>query len=149
PLGARTMITRSAWRFAGEEGGRVVDDSTSVYMADGFEAGKIYEVVYRAKNPVVVGAGMAAVRDIISYLKYEPTSIAHVRYGIAYGVSQTGRFLRHFLYQDFNIDEQGRQAFDGFFAHTAGAGRGSFNHHFAQPSRDAQPYATFFYATDA
>jgi len=148
PLGARTMIARSAWRFAGEEGGRVVDDSTSVYMADGFEAGKIYEVVYRAKNPVVVGAGMAAVRDIISYLKYEPTSIAHVRYGIAYGVSQTGRFLRHFLYQDFNIDEQGRQAFDGFFAHTAGAGRGSFNHHFAQPSRDAQPYSTFFYPTD-
>jgi hypothetical protein len=63
-------------------------------------------------------------------------------------VSQTGRFLRHFLYQDFNVDERGRRAFDGIFAHTAGAGRGSFNHRFAQPSRDAQPYSTFFYPTD-
>jgi hypothetical protein len=67
---------------------------------------------------------------------------------VAYGVSQTGRFLRHFLYQDFNVDERGRKAFDGIFAHTAGAGRGSFNHRFAQPSRDAQPYTTFFYPTD-
>jgi hypothetical protein len=71
-----------------------------------------------------------------------------VRYGIGYGVSQTGRFIRHFLYQGFNTDEKGRFAFDGFFVHTAGAGRGSFNHRFAQPSRDAQPYSTFFYPTD-
>jgi hypothetical protein len=63
-------------------------------------------------------------------------------------VSQTGRFLRHFLYQGFDVDEQGRIAYDGVFAHTAGAGRGSFNHRFAQPSRDAQPYSTFFYPTD-
>jgi hypothetical protein len=67
---------------------------------------------------------------------------------VAYGVSQTGRFIRHFLYQNFNIDERGRPAYDGFFAHTGGAGRGSFNHRFAQPSRDAQPYSTFFYPTD-
>jgi hypothetical protein len=63
-------------------------------------------------------------------------------------VSQTGRFLRHFLYQGFDVDEQGRIAYDGVLAHTAGAGRGSFNHRFAQPSRDAQPYSTFFYPTD-
>ena len=70
------------------------------------------------------------------------------RVGIGYGVSQTGRFIRHYLYQGFNADERGRVAFDGFFVHTAGAGRGSFNHRFAQPSRDAQPYSTFFYPTD-
>src|SRR5205085_9669072 len=94
------------------------------------------------------GAGLAAVRDIISYLKYDPSSINHVRYGIGYGVSQTGRFIRHYLYQGFNADERGRVAFDGFFVHTAGAGRGSFNHRFAQPSPDAEPYSTFFYPTD-
>ena len=148
PLGTRTFIPHARWRFGRAEGDSVVPDSTSVYMASGFEAGKIYEVVYRAKNPVVVGAGMAAVRDIISYLKYDTTSIAPVKLGIAYGVSQTGRFIRHFIYQNFNIDERGRKAYDGFFAHTAGAGRGSFNHRFAQPSRDAQPYSTFFYPTD-
>jgi hypothetical protein len=148
PLGERRAIPRSQWRFAREELNVAVPDERSVYMASGFEVGKIYEVVYRAKDPVVVGTGLAAVRDMISYLKYDSTSLAPTRFGIAYGVSQTGRFLRHFLYQGFNTDERGRMAFDGIFAHTAGAGRGSFNHRFAQPSRDAQPYSTFFYPTD-
>ncbi|HET7188870.1 MAG TPA: alpha/beta hydrolase domain-containing protein [Gemmatimonadaceae bacterium] len=148
PLGARRVVPRGQWQFAREELGVAVPDARSVYMAAGFQPGKIYEVIYRAKDPVVVGTGLAAVRDMISWLKYDTASIAPTRYGIAYGVSQTGRFLRHFLYQGFNTDERGRMAFDGIFAHTAGAGRGSFNHRFAQPSRDAQPYSTFFYPTD-
>ena len=148
PTGRRTVIPRNEWRFANESNGHVTDDPRSVYMAKGFQPGKIYEVVYRSRDPVVVGAGLAAVRDMMSYLKYDPSAIAHMKYGIGYGVSQTGRFIRHFLYQGFNTDERGRVAFDGFFAHTAGAGRGSFNHRFAQPSRDAQPYSTFFYPTD-
>jgi hypothetical protein len=148
PLGVRRTIPRGQWQFAREELGVAVPDSRSVYMSAGFEPGKIYEVLYRAKDPVVVGTGLAAVRDMISWLKYDTASIAPTKFGIAYGVSQTGRFLRHFLYQGFNTDERGRMAFDGIFAHTAGAGRGSFNHRFAQPSRDAQPYSTFFYPTD-
>ncbi|MEP7067567.1 MAG: alpha/beta hydrolase domain-containing protein, partial [Gemmatimonadota bacterium] len=149
PIAKRRVIPRKLWRFAREDSsGTAVDDTRSVYMREGFEAGKIYEVIYRASDPVVVGTGLAAVRDMISYLKYDSTSIAPTKVGIAYGVSQTGRFLRHFLYQNFNTDERGRRAFDGIFAHTAGAGRGSFNHRFAQPSRDAQPYNTFFYPTD-
>ncbi len=148
PTGARSIVPRRLWRFAREADGKVVDDPRSVYMESGFQPGKIYEVVYRGRDPVVVGTGLAAVRDMISYLKYDPSSIAPVQYGIGYGVSQTGRFIRHFLYQGFNADEKNRPAFDGFFVHTAGAGRGSFNHRFAQPSRDAQPYSTFFYPTD-
>ncbi len=149
PVGERRVVPRSAWRFAREErDGTVVDDPRSIFMRNGFEPGKIYEAIYRAKDPVVVGTGLAAVRDVISFLKHDPGSPAPTRYGMAYGVSQTGRFLRHFLYQGFNTDEQGRKAFDAVFAHTAGAGRGSFNHRFAQPSRDAQPYTTFFYPTD-
>ena len=148
PLAPRRAVPRSAWRFGRDSAGQVVDDAFDVYMADGFTPGKIYEVVYRAANPVVVGTGLAAVRDVVSWLKHDSTSLVPTRWGIAYGVSQTGRFLRHFLYQGFNVDEQGRAAYDGVFAHTAGAGRGSFNHRFAQPSRDAQPYSTFFYPTD-
>jgi len=140
PTAERRVVPRAAWRFTA--------DRTGVEMPNGFVAGKIYEVVYRAADPVVVGTGLAAVRDMIAWLKHDPASLAPTRYGIAYGVSQTGRFLRHFLYQGFNTDERGRVAFDGIFAHTAGAGRGSFNHRFAQPSRDAQPYSTFFYPTD-
>lgn len=149
PTGERRVVPREAWRFAREaEDGTLVDDPRSIHMAGGFQPGKIYEAVYRATGAVVVGAGMAAVRDIISFLKHDASSPAPTRFGVAYGVSQTGRFLRHFLYQGFNTDEQGRPAYDGIFAHTAGAGRGSFNHRFAQPSRDAQPYTTFFYPTD-
>jgi len=148
PMSTRIVIPRNEWRFARDSGGKIVADPRWVYMASGFKPGMIYEVVYRAKDPVVVGAGLAAVRDMISYLKYDSSAVVRVRYGIGYGVSQTGRFIRHFLYQGFNTDESGRVAFDGFFVHTAGAGRGSFNHRFAQPSRDAQPYSTFFYPTD-
>ena len=149
PLAPRITVPRATWRFAREDsGGRVVEDPRHVYLAAGFEPGHVYEVVYRAKDPVVVGTGMAAVRDMIAWLKHDPGTLAPTRWGIAYGVSQTGRFLRHFLYDGFNVDEDGRAAFDGIFAHTAGAGRGSFNHRFAQPSRDAQPYSTFFYPTD-
>ena len=117
-------------------------------IATSCQRGQRYEVIYHAENPVVVGTGLAAVRDAISWLKHDSTSLVPTRYGIAYGVSQTGRFLRHFPYLGFNVDERGRMAYDGVFAHTAGAGRGSFNHRFAQPSRDAQPYSTFFYPTD-
>ncbi len=144
----RRVIPRHRWRFAREENGRLVPDSTHITLEGGFEAGKIYELVYRAKDPAVVGLGLAAIRDIIAYAKYDSTCPFPVQYGIAAGVSQTGRFLRHFLYQGFNTDEAGRQAYDGLMIITAGAGRGSFNHRFAQPSRDAHRYSAFFYPTD-
>jgi hypothetical protein len=64
------------------------------------------------------------------------------------GISQNGRVLRDFLYEGFNADEEGRMALDGVLAHVAGAGRGSFNFRFAQPSRDAQPTSSVFFPTD-
>src|SRR5207248_8598819 len=63
-------------------------------------------------------------------------------------ISQNGRFLRQMLYEGFNADEQGRMALDGVLAHVAGAGRGSFNYRFAQPSRDAQPTSSILFPTD-
>jgi hypothetical protein len=84
----------------------------------------------------------------MSYAKYDPEALFPVDEGLAVGVSQTGRFLRHFLYQGFNTDEQGRAAYDGVLAITAGAGRGSFNHRFGQPSRDAHRFSAFAYPTD-
>jgi len=144
----RRIVPRDGWRFAREDNGRAVPDSTHIYLTGGFEPGKIYELVYRAGNPAVVGLGLAAIRDVIAYAKYDPASLFPARYGLAVGVSQTGRFLRHFLYQGFNTDTQGRRAYDGLMIITAGAGRGSFNHRFAQPSRDAHRFSAFFYPTD-
>ena len=126
-------------------------------MPAGFEPHKIYEVVYAGEDPVLVGLGPAAVRDFLSHLKYgraaagappEKPLIPGIRRAYAFGISQSGRFLRTFLYYGFNQDEAGRQVLDGVIPHVAGAGRGSFNHRFAQPSRDAHPFMNFFYPTD-
>jgi len=148
PTWARIMIPRSQWSFGHSADGKLVSDPHFIHLDGGFQPGKIYEIDYEAKNPVVAGTGLAAVRDFLSYLKYDPQATAPVRRVYAVGISQSGRFLRHFLYQDFNADEQGRQVMDGVIAHVAGAGRGSFNHRFAQPSRDAQPMSSIFFPTD-
>ena len=148
PGDARQIIPRSQWSFAHSVEGKLVNDPHFIHLDRGFQSGRIYEVVYETKDPVVVGTGLAAVRDFLSYLKYDPHATAPVRRVYAVGISQSGRFLRHFLYQDFNADEQGRQVIDGVIAHVAGAGRGSFNHRFAQPSRDAQPLSPLFYRVD-
>src|SRR5205823_8822406 len=97
-----------------------------------------------------------AIRDTIAMLKYQsgggPSALSipagAITRALAFGVSQSGRFLRTYLYDGFNRDEENRKVFDGVIAHVAGAGRGSFNHRFAQPSRDGHPYLNFFYPTD-
>ncbi|MFQ5935583.1 MAG: alpha/beta hydrolase domain-containing protein [Acidiferrobacterales bacterium] len=147
-LAPRKIVPREKWHFARGYEGQAIPDRTHVYMPSGFQGDQIYELVYLAEGPAIVGLGLAAVRDMMSYAKYEKDSAFHVDHGIAFGVSQTGRFLRHFIYQGFNTDEMGRKVFDGMLIHTAGAGRGSFNHRFAQPSRDAHRYSAFFYPTD-
>jgi hypothetical protein len=148
PDGPRRTVPHSQWSFAHTVDGKLTADPHFIHLDGGFQPGKIYEVVYEAKDPVIAGLGLAAVRDFLSYLKYDPQATAPVKRVYAVGISQSGRFLRHFLYQDFNADEQGRQVMDGVIAHVAGAGRGSFNHRFAQPSRDAQPLSSIFFPTD-
>jgi len=151
--GPRRIIPRSQWGFARDAGGKSVADATRVYMSAKFEPGKIDEVVYTAQDPPVVGLGPAAIRDVISMLKYRSADAwsipqSAITRALAFGVSQSGRFLRTYLYYGFNRDEANRKVFDGVIAHVAGAGRGSFNHRFAQPSRDGHPYLNFFYPTD-
>ena len=148
PAGQRQIIPRSDWSFGHVVQDKLTADPHYVHLNTGFVPGRIYELIYTAKNPPVVGVGLAAVRDFLSYLKYDPQAAAPVKRVYAVGISQSGRFLRHFIYQDFNADEQGRQVMDGVIAHVAGAGRGSFNHRFAQPSRDAQPMSSLFFPTD-
>jgi hypothetical protein len=143
--GERRLIARDEWTFA---------DPTHVTMSGGFEPGKIYEVVYLAKDPVLVGLGPTAVRDTVSYLKYGgvDTSIddfhKDIQRTLGFGISQSGRFLRTFLYDGFNQDEKDRRVFDGVWANIAGAGRGGFNARFAQPSRDGNPFFNILYPVD-
>jgi hypothetical protein len=146
--GARSVIPRAEWQFAHTVDGKLVASDRFIHLNGGFQPGKIYEYVYVVADPVVAGTGFAAVRDFASYAKHNPNAIAPVERVYGEGISQNGRFLRDFLYQGFDADENGRMALDGVLAHVAGAGRGSFNYRFAQPSRDAQPTSSIFFPTD-
>ena len=121
PNAEPVAIARSGWHFS--------DDST-VALDGGFQAFHWYTLVYRSRFCPVTGTSLLAVRDAVSYLRREGQFEA----AFGYGVSQSGRLLRQFLYEARNLDEEGEVVFDGVFAHIAGGRRGEFNHRFAQPS---------------
>ncbi len=146
-LGPRETLARDQWDFVIARNAQG-NKAPHLKIDGGAEAGYIYELTYVAKDPKLVGMGLAVVRDLASWLKHDADEDLKVDHVLGFGVSQTGRFARQFLYQGFNEDEQGRRALDGLLIHTAGAGRGSFNHRFAQPSRDGHRYSAFFYPTD-
>ena len=108
----------------------------------GFEPGYLYELIYEARDPLVHGVTFASVRDLMSAIKYgsgidnpllqNGQPVVNRNHG--FGVSQSGRYLREFLYSGFNADERGRKVFEGLIPHVAGGGLGSFNHRFAQPT---------------
>jgi hypothetical protein len=135
-------VPRSAWRFAKREGERLVPDPRHLHLAGGFVPGHIYEFVYRAQDPPVVGLGLLAVPDVAAWLRYASAADGNPCAGeldgaYVFGVSQSGRFLRHMLYLGLTEDEAGRPAFDAVMPHVAGARRGEFNLRFGQPSLNA------------
>ena len=144
----RSVIPRSRWRFARMVDGKALPSDRHILLDGGFQPGKLYEYVFVAADPVIAGLGFAAVRDFAAHAKHDPESFVQAVRVYGEGISQNGRFLRQMLYEGFNADEQGRMALDGVLAHVAGAGRGSFNHRFAQPSRDSQPTSSIFFPTD-
>jgi hypothetical protein len=113
----------------------------------GFDAGAIYEFIYPARDPIVMGLGLAAMRDFVSFMRHESgdangrpnplnlDSRPAADYVLAYGASQSGRFLRDFLWRGFNEDLEGRKVFDGVIATVAGSRKTFVNFAFAQPGR--------------
>jgi hypothetical protein len=118
PIGDKHRLSRDAWSFA---------DGSRVVLAGGFQPFHWYELTYRAAIAPVVGAGLLAVRDFSTGLNGSHDRV------FAFGVSQSGRFLRQFLYDGLNVDEHGRQVFAGVFTHLGGARRGEFNCRYGQP----------------
>jgi len=132
------------WKFCG--GGTFADPQpltslpVQICLRTGFDPAKLYQVVYTAKDPYVLGAGFAAWRDVGSFFKYQtqddkgnPNPIAGaVKWSIARGVSQSGNFLRGWLNLGFNQDENGRQVHDGMWPIIAGR-RVALNFRWAQP----------------
>jgi len=135
--GPRTTIPRGDWH---------IENGSNIVSKNGFEPGRIYELVYTSENPPVSGTGFAAVRDMVSWMRYggytagAPAPVTPLKHAYGFGVSQSGRFLRTMLYFGFNRDERDRKIFEGLLVDVAGGGRGGFNVRFAQPSRDSNPF---------
>ncbi|MBC5767836.1 hypothetical protein H8R02_25465 [Ramlibacter sp. GTP1] len=114
--------------------------------ASGFDAGALYEVTYTGRDPIVLGMGFAATRDVAAFLRRDtsasnPLAVAgrpSVHHAIGFGVSQSGRFLRDFLHLGFNEDLLGRTVFDGLMPHVAGGRRMATNVRFGLPNRNSR-----------
>jgi len=130
----------------------------SIERPAGYDAGAIYELVYPAKDPIVMGLGFAAMRDAISFLRYDqaddrgtPNPLASnglPQVAISLGISQSGRYQRDMLYQGFNEDVNGRIVFDGIQPHIAGSRLTFTNYQFAQPGRWQKQHEDHFYPGD-
>ncbi len=105
--GKRTLIPRTDWQFEHTVDGKLAPSTRHIHLNGGFQPGKIYEYVYEVADPIVAGGGFAAIRDFASYAKHVRDSIAPAERVYGEGISQDGRFLRDFLYQGFNADEEG------------------------------------------
>ena len=154
------LIPRDRWEFLlakgpQEEGSGLIE--AVIEMRSGFEPGLLYDLIYEARGSVVQGAGFAAIRDFVSFLKHDGSDSNPLRDSngqplasrvIGEGRSQSGRALRMFLYEGFNTDEQGRQVFEGVMPVISGGGQGFFNHRFASPTRTANEHTGHLYPVD-
>jgi hypothetical protein len=138
----RRPIPSTAWAFA--DCGTVpfpgIPSTTKICLQEGFSPNAIYELLYTARDPLVLGLGFVAIRDLVSFLRYAdrdsvgtPNPLAGgIRGAIMHGVSQGGRLVRSFLDLGFNEDESGHMVFEAMHPHLA-AGRLSLNVRFGQP----------------
>lgn len=150
---SRQTVPPSQWSF--------VDDSTlRITEAAGADAGAIYEFTYQAKNPVVLGVGLAAIREVVSFLRHSATDDAGrpnplfvdgkpvLTTAVATGSSQSGRLQRDFIYQGFNQDVAGRRVFEGMHPIVAGARRTFVNARWGQAGRFTRQHEDHMFPMD-
>jgi hypothetical protein len=129
------LLPANSWRF-------IDDRKVEIQRPEGFGAGAIYQFEYNAKDPKVMGLGFAATRDLIAFLRQGSAAqgnpladIGTYQSAVAFGGSQSGRYLRDFLWQGFNRDLSGGRVFDGAIPFIPGGRRTFTNLRFAEPGR--------------
>ena len=134
PNDAAVAIDRATWHFVAPE---LPGGPGRVQLAGGFRPGTLYELVYTAKDPKVTGAGLAGIRDLLSFFRDHPfEGTPAPRKVLIFGISQSGRVIGRMLHDGLNVDETGRLVFDGGYMQVPGAGgSGGFNSRFVQPTR--------------
>lgn len=130
-------VAAGGWEYIDERSIRLLPAGTP------FTQGHIYEFTYSATHPVVAGLGLAATRDLISFLRYEardrqgtPNPLAGaVRHTLSFAISQSARYINDFQTLGFNEDERGRQVLDGVLNWIGGPNGANINYRFAQTNR--------------
>jgi len=144
------VLPTSSWRYLSE-------NQIEIQRPKDFDGGAIYHFQYEAKDPVVMGLGMAATRDVASFIRSgradgqgqpgwlasaPPTTV------VAMGISQSGRFLRDLIWQGFNTDVQGQKVFDAAMPIIAGSRKSYTNVRWAQPGRYSRQHEDHLYDGD-
>jgi hypothetical protein len=156
----RKAIDPDDWQFAKlDENSKPVPSPEYCYLPSGFKPFWIYELIYTVKNPPILGLGFTGVRDLVSFLLHEEVDDSgtpnplkdggiYLEKAYAWGRSQSGRFLREYVYRGFNEDAHGHRVFNAISPHVAGAGRVFLNHRFAQPGRFPRQHENHLYPSD-
>jgi len=148
----RKPLPGSSWHFVDAR-------HVEITAAPGFDRGALYEFLYAATNEALTDIGFAAARDFVSFLRYadkdstgQPNPVRQpgtaFKAALAFGVSQTGRALKDFIYQGFNADISGRIVFDGALPLLSGSRRTFTNFEFAQPGRFSRQHEDHLYGGD-
>lgn len=132
---------------------RYLDDRRiEVTRPAGADRGAIYEFVYPARDPIVMGIGFAAIRDLVSHLRHNPSAdnplSGAVRHAVGFGISQSGRVLRDMVHLGFNQDLKGRQVFDAIMPVVSGSRRTFINFPFAQTGRYSRQHEDHSFLDD-
>ncbi|HVY05379.1 MAG TPA: alpha/beta hydrolase domain-containing protein, partial [Burkholderiales bacterium] len=136
------------WAFANCPDGWPGKPSTQhICLKDGFRNDRNYHLIYRATDSPVMGLGYVTTRDFVSFLKNDekdaagtPNPVFGIKTVLCQGISSSGMYLRDFLYQGFNVDEQERQVCQGMHIHVAGVQKLYLNYRFAQPNPFTQQH---------
>lgn len=146
------VVPISQWAFARcPNGPPGTPSTTNICLVGGFQNDKVYQLIYKAKDPTVMGLGYVTTRDFISFLRRATEDdagnlnpVPGLSTALCQGISQTGQYVRDFIYQGFNEDEQGQRVCDGAWIHVQGAPKLALNYRFAQPNPGTLHHATRF-----
>jgi hypothetical protein len=137
----RVEVPKSVWSYVDNKTVQV--DRKNAFLA-AYDQGAAFEFVYPAKDPVVLGLGFAATRDVVSFLKNDTSNLNPIRnsikYAISHGSSQSGRYLKGFLYWGFNEDSAGRMVFEGIQPKISGAHAIASNDRFGDSNATGRSY---------
>ena len=146
----RETIPQGEWSFGKcPDGKNATTSDVDVCYPAGFSPNYTYDLVYVARDPVVMGIGFASTRDLVSFLRHERSAANPlmrggatdpVRWAIGFGRSQSGRYIKDFVYQGFNLDESKRIVFEGLMPLISGSRLMSINALFGMPSRSPGHY---------